>query len=52
MREASCGVQELEMHMAGWMGQRENALELQQRVYVRVNAADFMPYSPEEIATR
>lgn len=40
------------MHMHGWAGHREHELELQQRIYVRVDAADFMPYFPDEIATR
>ena len=45
-------MQEIEMHMAGWAGQRAHDLELQQRVYVRVDPVDFMPYFPEEIASR
>ena len=52
MRAQDLVVQEIEMHLAGWAGDREHELELQQRVYVRVDPADFMPYLPEEIATR
>ena len=44
-------LQEIEMHMDGRRHQRPMDLELQQRIYVRVDCKDFTQYLPSDIST-
>ncbi|KAK9814972.1 hypothetical protein WJX73_003657 [Symbiochloris irregularis] len=44
--------EEIEMLLVGWAAERPSQLELQQRVYVRVDPSDCMPYFPDEIASQ
>ena len=39
----------MELHVEGWPGRRSVELDVQQRVYVNIDAAKFLPFTHEEL---